>query len=452
MIVLATFILLLTIAMLFWLTSRDYAVLFADLEPRDAARIVDELEQQKLDYRLAAAGTQILVPEEDVHAVRLKLMGGGVPLSGGVGFEIFDDSDFGMTDFAQRINYQRALEGELTRTIMSLAEVRYARVHLVMPDKGLFRKEDSQPSASVTLLLKRESGFRPNDAQVIGIQRLVSAAVPNLSAANVTVSDQAGMTLSRQLPAQANVAAISGQLQQKQAVEAYLVGKLEDVLTHTYGPGEVAVSVDVTLNFREVKRTLESVVTPESGGVVRRRETRLGAGEGSAPGDNVTTEVEYQLGRTIEQIVDTPGEILHLGVGIMVPADTSQQRRDEIRGLVETVAGIDAGRGDAVAIYTMDAKNTLPAPDAELRPPEPLPTTPGSGHVNTRSATQMPPASPLFMVTMALLICLLLALLALIASRRKQRRIAAPMTSAERDEALQKLKSWLDGPVAGESL
>ena len=125
-------ILSLTVGAFIWLSSEKHEVLFTELESRDAANVVAELERMKVDYSLANDGTQILVPESSVHEVRLKLMDSGVPLVGGVGFEIFDDSDFGMTDFVQRINYQRALEGELTRTVMSLKEVKYARVHLVL--------------------------------------------------------------------------------------------------------------------------------------------------------------------------------------------------------------------------------------------------------------------------------------------------------------------------------
>ncbi len=451
LVVLAGLIVALTVAAFFWLTARDFAVLFADMEPRDAARVVGELERQKIAYRLGAAGTDIMVPEASVHEVRLKLMGADVPLTGGVGFEIFDDSDFGMTDFAQRINYQRALEGELTRTIMSLKEVKYARVHLVMPEKGLFRQEDSAPTASVTLFLK--PGYTQvglGDAQVAGIQRLVSAAVPNLGAAQVTVSDQAGMTLSRQMPAQAGLAAVSGRLQQKQAVEAYLAGKVGEVLTRTFGAGQVMVSVDVTLNFSEVKRTHENVIAPEEdgGSVVRRRETRLGSGAEAGTAGNVTTEVEYRLGRTVEQIVETPGEIVRLSVGVMVPAETTPERRAEIRELVEMVVGVDTARGDAVAVYTMDAP-----PDTKLAEPLPAPEELMPALAATASAAS--PAMPEWLTRAPMLtgalaattgVLLLIALLSLFT-----RRAPATLSTSERDEALEKLKLWLDRPADGGS-
>ena len=447
LIVLSGLIVAMTIAAFYWLTSKDFAVLFNDMEPRDAARIVAELEQQKIDYRLDAGGTKILVPKPEVHQLRLKLMGADVPLTGGVGFEIFDDSDFGMTDFAQRINYQRALEGELTRTIMSLKEVKYARVHLVMPDKGLFRQQDSPPSASVTLFLKPQySQIGLGEAQVAGIQRLVSSAVPNLSGEQVTVSDQAGMTLSRQVPAQAGLAAVSGRLQQKQAVEAYLAGKVRDVLSRSFGADQVMVSVDVALDFSEVKRTHENVVTPddEGGSVLRRRETRLSPGAEDSSGGNVTTEVEYKLGRTIEQIVETPGEIVRLSVGVMVPADTDAQRRAEIRELVEMVVGVNPERGDAVAVYTMDTSAAVPSEPARASlslgsslsvPPSPAVAAPG--------LKQWLAQSPYLASGLAAMLLMLL-LLVLSLSNRRQSVAVTPLTQAERDEALRKINVWLD--------
>ena len=448
LVVLAGLIVALTVAAFFWLTAKDYAVLFSDMEPRDAARVVAELENQKISYRLGAAGTDIMVPAASVHEVRLKMMGADVPLTGGVGFEIFNDSDFGMTDFAQRINYQRALEGELTRTIMSLKEVKYARVHLVMPERGLFRQEDSAPTASVTLFLK--PGFAQvglGDAQVSGIQRLVSAAVPNLSAAQVTVSDQAGMTLSRQMPAQAGLAAVSGRLQQKQAVEAYLAGKVGEVLTRTFGADEVMVSVDVTLNFSEVKRTRENVITPEEqgGSVVRRRETRLGSGPEANTAGNVTTEVEYRLGRTVEQIVETPGEIVRLSVGVMVPADTTPERRAEIRELVEMVVGVNTERGDGVAVYTMEASlDTQASPEVLPGRDDPIPVVATATAAASATPGEWVRHAPMLTGALAASagLLLLMALLSFFS-----RRAPATLTSAERDEALTKLKAWLDRPV-----
>ncbi len=340
--------------------GEEYQTLFTDLAPRDAASVVSELDRLKVDYQLDQGGAQILVPASSVYDVRLKLMGSGVPLTGGVGFEIFDNTDFGMTEFAQRINYQRALEGELTRTITSLQEVKYARVHLVIPEKSLFQQAENSPSASVTLFLKAE--FKGADqsldsAQIMGIQRLVAAAVPNLKAARVTVTDQDGRTLSRQISEEKAIAAISERLQQKQSIEKYLAEKVTEVLDRAFGAGKAMVSVDAVLDFSEIKRTREHVLTPDEngmGGVIRRRETRLGSDSAQKDAEgNITTEVEYKLGRSVEQSVEIPGKIMRLSVGVIVPSDTTETRRRQIRNLVEMAVGIDSSRGDAVAVYAI---------------------------------------------------------------------------------------------------
>jgi len=346
----------LTIGAFWWLMSDEYQVLFTDLDPRDAASVVTALDRMEVDYSLEKEGTQILVPGSSVHEVRLKLMESGVPLAGGVGFEVFDGSDFGMTEFAQRINYQRALEGELTRTIMSLKEVKYARIHLVMPEKGVFQQDDSPPSASVTLFL--ETGHRPDSNQILGIQRLVSAAVPKLKPWQVTVTDQDSRTLSRLIADNDEVSAVSGRLEQKRAVEKYLTDKVMEVLEGNFGPHQALVSIDVDLNFNQVKRTREAVIPSgkqkDSGGVIRQREMRMGTGK-SSNGDsgNVTTEVEYRLGRSIDQIVETPGEIIRLSVGVMVPTDTPDDRRQKISELVKMTVGFNSSRGDAIAVYAI---------------------------------------------------------------------------------------------------
>jgi flagellar M-ring protein FliF len=352
-----------TIVAFWWLTSEAYHVLFSDLEPRDASSIVSALEEMKVDYRLAEGGAQIRVPASKVHKVRLKLMGSDVPLVGGAGFEIFNDSDFGMTEFSQRINYQRALEGELTRTIVSLKEVKYARVHLVLPERGIFKREDNPSTASVTLFL--HAGHQLASKQVVGMQRLVAAAVPGLEASQVTVTDQNGLTLSPKLPVQEGVAAVSERLRQKQAVESYLVNKATEVLERHFGESRAMVSIDVDLEFNQVKRTLENVLPADNqkeSGVVRRRETRLGSQRAAkANSGDMTTEVEYRLGRAVEQVVETPGKIIRLSAGVMVPATASEEQKQKIRELVKMAVGYDASRGDAIAVYALNISAGEPA-------------------------------------------------------------------------------------------
>jgi flagellar M-ring protein FliF len=467
-----------TAAAFWWLAREEYSVLFSDLEPRDAASVVSALEEMKVDYRLSGDGTQIQVPESQVHKVRLKLMGSDVPLIGGVGFEIFNDSDFGMTEFAQRINYQRALEGELTRTVVSLKEVKYARVHLVLPERGLFKQENAPPSASVTLFL--HDGHQPVPQQILGIQRLVAAAVPGLAASQVTVTDQNGLTLSRQLPDDDGVAAVSERLRQKQAVEAYLADKANEVLERRFGAHRAMVSIDAKLEFNQVKRTRENVLpqaNQKDPGVLRRRETRMASG--ATPKDrtgDLTTEVEYRLGRAVEQIVETPGKILRLSVGVMVPADTSPDQRENIRELVKMAVGYDDARGDAIAVYAMGISDLVPpevhgAPPAESTGSQPprqwnaeQPFNAGAAepsqaaadgplkHLHRWLASEASPS--IAAVAGALALLLLGAVIIILSGRRRRSGDGGPASLSETDRRrmLEEIRQWLDGAdVARES-
>jgi flagellar M-ring protein FliF len=300
--------------------NEPYAVLFSELEDKDAGRVITQLESMKRSYKLGDSGSSILVPASEVHDVRIRLMSSDIPLAGGVGFEIFDDTGFGMTEFAQRINYQRALEGELTRTIMALEEVKFARVHIVMPEGGLFESEQGAPSASVTLFLK--SGRRPDEGQIRGVQNLVSAAVPRLAPTQVTVTDDGGLTLSENGD-DAPVERLSGQLEKKIEVENYLAQKVNNILAGAFGPNQAMVSLDVVLNFNESTITTESVVP--SGGAA------------------------------VEQLVERPGGIVRLSVGVVVPAGTSEERRQAIGELVAATVGLDQDRGDTIALYSLAA-------------------------------------------------------------------------------------------------
>jgi flagellar M-ring protein FliF len=227
-----------------WIFRDSYQPLFTELDARDAAAIAAELERQKVPYRIANDGATLLVPEEAVHATRLKVMGKGIDLKGTVGFEIFNSTDFGMTEFAQKINYQRALQGELARSIMALDEVKNARVHLVLPESGLLRRASVRPKASVTLAMRNERRLRPE--QIQGIQRLVAAAVPEMDAGSVTVLDQQGVALSRR--AEADGEGDAGRLDAKREVETYLARKVAAVLEKAFGPGQAIVTVDVSLS------------------------------------------------------------------------------------------------------------------------------------------------------------------------------------------------------------
>lgn len=436
-----------TILLALWALRGSYDVLFADLEAQDAATIVGELEKMKVPYRLADDGTKILVEEKVVHATRLKLMGKGIPLQGGVGFEVFDNSEFGMTEFAQKINLQRALQGELARTITALPEVKFARVHLVMPETSIFKQNKLPPKASVTLILKE--GRQMSGDQISGVQRLVAAAVPGLDAGMVTVLDQRGVTLTAAGGDEQGSAA-AGRLGLKKEVETYLTRKVAMVLDRAFGPGQAIVSVDVTLNLDQVKTTQEDVVPitqtrgEATGAISRKRlvsHEGMGAlravdGEpsGAGRGGSTTTEVEYQLGRKIEQVVSTPGSIRRLSVGVLVPQALDEGRLSKLREVVAMAVGLNPTRGDAIALTSLDqfAQGEAPPPagsGADVLPQEQPGNKPDQGWARK------------FAWTAALV--LLLVAVGFAARRRREAFAAASLTAEEREALLRKVKGWI---------
>ncbi len=218
----------------------SYAVLFSDLETADAATIVAELDNKKTPYRLRDGGRTILIAEDQVDSVRLNVAGSDLPLKGSVGFELFNKSDMGLTEFAQRINYQRALQGELARTISTLDGVASARIHLTLAERGIFRESGIAAKASVAISMR--NGAVPEPARIEGIQRLVAAAVPNLVSDNVVVIDVRGNLLSSVIAAPVGALAL-----QKQAIEQYYIDRVRTAIRSTASDAGITISIWATL-------------------------------------------------------------------------------------------------------------------------------------------------------------------------------------------------------------
>ena len=353
-------ILIATAVFAWWAMRTEYSVLFSRLTEADAAGIVAELKKQKVDYQLDDGATTIRVPAARVHDIRLALMSSGTPIAGGVGFEIFDRQGLGATEQSQRVSFQRALQGELARTIGALDGVNQARVHLVLPESTLFRRDRQDARASVSL--KLEPGLVLQNAQIFGIQRLVAAAVPGLDIGRVVVTDQHGLTLSAADALTVGGATGEGRLSMKREVEEYVTRKIVALLDRAYGPGRAIVSVDATLNFDEVRRTVQDLMPPNGTNVRRRRQTNGGAMPGdpssgfeeAAAVTRGTTDTEYDYGRRVEQVVAAPGGVTRLSVGVIVPGATDLTTQGRIEDLVRVAAGINDSRGDLVVVQSLD--------------------------------------------------------------------------------------------------
>lgn len=357
------------IALMLWSSRGGYGVLFSQLNETDAASVVAQLKQQKIPYRLTDGGGTIEVPAARVYDTRLALFSSGVPLSGGVGFEIYDHQGYGLTEEDQRVEYQRALQGELARTIDSIEGVKDARVHLVIPPRSIFKSDRESPSAAVALALK--PGVSLGRAQVTGMQRLVAASVAGLEPSSVVINDQRGVTLSAEDPSQAGSAGSDARLTVQRDVESYLADKITRLLDRAYGAGQALVSVDVALDFDQVSTTVQSLVPlpgtgKEEGAVLRRQQVSTGgghdaplatgpAGPAEARPLGSTTDVEYEYGRRVEQIVSTPGSITRMSIGVIVPGSLTDEKRQRIIELVSTAAGASERRGDQIDVEPLAA-------------------------------------------------------------------------------------------------
>lgn len=253
LIVVASAAVAIVIALILWAKTPDYRVLYNNLSDQDGGAIVTQLTQMNIPYRYSDNGSAILVPEDKVYDLRLRLAQQGLPKGGAVGFELLDKEKFGISQFSEQINYQRALEGELARTIETLGPVRNARVHLAMPKPTLFVREQKSPSASVTLNL--ESGRALDEGQVNAIVHMVSSAVAGLPPGNVTLIDQSGRLLTRSDTS--GRALNETQLTYTAEVENRYQQRIESILAPIVGSGNVHAQVNAQIDFAAKEQTEE---------------------------------------------------------------------------------------------------------------------------------------------------------------------------------------------------
>jgi flagellar M-ring protein FliF len=359
-----------------WLGREEQAVLFSDLSVEDANQALQELGKRDVKADLAPGGTTILVPASQVHRLRVELAAKGIGSSGIVGFEIFDRTNYGMTEQDYDVKRLRALQGELTKTIESLQGVGSARVHLVMPKASIFRSLAVPPTASVVLSLNRPRGV--SQEQVAGIQSLVAGSVEGLTADNVTVLDQHGRALSPSFAGGA-AGASDRQLELKKEVEAYLADKAQTMLSSVLGPGRSQVRVDATLNFEQIE-SQRTVFDPNT---VVRSEERNESNDAQTGSTTETSLTNYEVNQTVERIVGQVGGIKQLSVAVSVdgryapPADGGgpiyeplpPEQLENIRRMVHSALGIDLARGDQLEVVNLQFRGD----DAERRTTDGLP-------------------------------------------------------------------------------
>ncbi len=275
------------VGMWLWGATPDYRVLYSNLSDRDGGAIIDSLQQMNVPYKFAEGGAALLVPAGQVHEVRLRLASQGLPKGGTVGFELMENQKFGTSEFLEQVNYKRALEGELARSVQTLASVQAARVHLALPRPTVFLKDQESPSASVVLALYPGRTLDPG--QVNAVVHLISSSVPNMPAKNVTVVDQSGALLSSP-PDNPNAALDASQLKYVQQVERDYAKRVEDIVAPLVGSKNVHAQVTADVDFTQEEQTAETYKPnqPPSQAAVLSQQTlesdNVNSGGGTASG------------------------------------------------------------------------------------------------------------------------------------------------------------------------
>jgi len=366
--------------------TADQQLLYANLSLSDASSVTDWLKNQKIDYTLKNGGKDIWVPADKIYQTRIDLAANGLPIGGDVGFEVFDKQSFALTDYVQKVNYTRALQGELARTITSLAPVESTRVHLALPEKRLFKNQQKSGTASVIVTLV--PGKSLDQAQVQGIIHLVAGSVTNLEPENVKIIDSNGVVLEAQEKSSEDDLHSVDRLAFQQEVEHRMEIRAQDLLDKTMGKDNAMVRVSATLDFSKVEKTeelfdsdepvirseqinVESSGSETTGGVPgvqsNLQGNELGQSNTSTPSNKNSRITNYEISKTISKIVNPVGSIKALSVSVLVadrlkldadgkPEAATPRSAEELKSIENMVAsaiGLVTERGDIINVLSM---------------------------------------------------------------------------------------------------
>jgi len=407
---LATSLVAAFLVMIYFLNQPELRVLYTNMSQEDAARVVELLKASKTPYELRDNGGTVLVPAEAVYEQRLKVAGEGVMHGQGVGFELFDELKVGQTDFVQRINYTRALQGELSRTITEFPQVEKARVHLVLPQKSLFIEEQKKASASVVLTLRR--GQKLDAKQLQGIVNLVAMSVEGLTPEHITITDTTGQSLYQPHGDGAMDGMTTSQFEYKNTFEANLENRLEQLLTPILGPGRALAKVNAELDFsqrtirkesydpnatvvRSEQKSEESTsgkaavdagsgatTTPRGGGAAVPNSNFRGDGytgtESTQKSSRENRTTNYEINKEEQNVVTPVGDLKRQSIAVIVDGTYEKvegkntytyvpkpaEELERIKQVVARAAGLDPSRGDEIQVSSFE----FGAPDGSGEP------------------------------------------------------------------------------------
>jgi flagellar M-ring protein FliF len=343
-----------------WASAPSWVPLFPGMALDRVAEVTPKLEEAGIAYQLEKGGSEIQVHDADLAKARVLLAKDGYPSKGRPGFELFDQPSWGMTDFTQRVNYRRALEGELERTISQMRGIQGAQVHLALQEATPFRDERRPEQASV--VVKTRGGARPDADVVEGIASLVGSSVDGLEPDNVAVLDDAGHLLSGGQPGSSE-GLTKRQLALRREVESYLEQRTEELVGEVVGAGNVRVRVAATLNFDRVESTIQSV-DPDAQVAMREEKTEITPGPNTPGAASTATSATYDVTRKTETTSGGIGSIKRLTVAVLLndkPAGKTggaarPRTADELSrvdALVRNAVGIDTARGDAISVVSI---------------------------------------------------------------------------------------------------
>jgi flagellar M-ring protein FliF len=342
--------------------------LYSNLEIDDAAAVAQQLQKSNIKFKAINEGRTILVDKDKIYEARMALAKSGLPKSHGVGYELFDKTNLGMTDFVQKVNARRALEGELQRTIEGLEEVKSARVHIVVPEPTIFL--DNQKDAKASVVVRMVPGRELAKEQIRGVTFLVSSSVDGLKPQNISIIDFEGKLLSNPFAGDEGTMASSQNMELEQNVEKYLEAKADQILSEVLGPAKSKVKVSVLMDFDKAEKTIEKY-DPES--KVVRSEEREDENVKNAPDGDQTKEkslTNYEIDKTIEHIVAEVGAVKRLTISVAVDGKYESDKAgkqtfvartaQEIQSIEEVVKnslGYDLARGDQISVVSMQFDN-----------------------------------------------------------------------------------------------
>jgi flagellar M-ring protein FliF len=375
--------------------SAKYTLLYSELSQSDAAAISSYLEKNKVKFKLSPDGSSIMVSGTSIPKLRLEMANKGLPKGDGVGFEIFDKSNINISDFNQKINYTRALEGELSRTISSLESIKSAKVHLVLPKKSIFKDEDEEAKASV--IITTHYGEQLSESQISGIQHLVASAIQGLKPGGVQITDQDGRSLvkANDLESVLNEKSSSNEKRQKE-FEKKLEGDLMEMLSPILGKGNVLVNVSTEMNFDEAEvnielynpktedgKTAKPVIRSEKviqekyhrdkpknfgtagtqsnmPGFINRNEGETNSTSSEANRDYIKEDStkNYEVSKSVERIRRAVGMVKKISVAVVVNKDLDASERSTLRQTVQVAAGLNMDRGDQVIVTGIKFSST----------------------------------------------------------------------------------------------